>query len=86
MEDQHRHNNWLPRKTRNNSELHSNEVAEPNLKVSKPLLALFMEHLNNLKRELRQRKALTVLQNVKSTRIMETHLRKPDLNQQVHIA
>ena len=44
-----------------------------------------MEHLNNLKRELRQRKALTKLQNVKSTRISARHLKGSDMNQLITI-
>ena len=49
-------------------------------KKSNPLLALFLEHLNRLKRELRQRKTLTMLQNVKSTRIKADQIEMQDLN------
>ena len=50
-------------------------------KKSNPLLALFMEHLNRLKRELRQRKTLAMLQNVKSTRIKADQIEMQELNQ-----
>lgn len=67
-----RNNNWMPQKTRNDFGLQmaaGTQNVGRQLPVSKPLLALFMEHLSNLKKELRQRKALTMLQNVKSTKI-----------------
>jgi len=51
----------------------------------KPLLGLFIEHLNNLKRELRQRKALSLLQNVKSTRIKVDHLRNTEINHPISV-
>ena len=49
-------------------------------KKSNPLLALFLEHLNRLKKELRQRKTLTMLQNVKSTRIKVDQIEMQELN------
>ena len=49
-------------------------------KKSNPLLALFLEHLNRLKKELRQRKTLTMLQNVKSTRINADQIEMQQLN------
>ena len=54
--------------------------------LSKPLLALLLEHVNNIKKEFRQRRALTVLQNVRATKIKENHLRNSELNQKVTIA
>lgn len=39
-----------------------------------------------MKRELRQRRALTKLQNVKSTRISSAHLKSSELTQLVSIA
>ena len=45
-----------------------------------------MEHLGNMKRELRQRKALTMLQNVKATKIRANQLRNSDLNQEISLA
>ena len=42
--------------------------------------------MDNLKRELRQRKALSVLQNVKSTRIKTDHIRNSDINYLVSVS
>ena len=53
--------------------------------ATKPLLALFIEHIDIMKREMRQRKALTKLQNVKSTRISSAHLKSSALNRLVSI-
>ena len=54
--------------------------------TTKPLLSLFIEHLNNMKRELRQRKALSLLQNVKSTRIKVNHLKSTEINHPISVA
>ena len=51
--------------------------------MTKPLLALFIEHMDAMKKEMRQRKALTKLQNVKSTRISTAHLKSSALNRLV---
>ena len=50
MEDHERNNNWMPGKNKN--EL-TTQFINPNQQTPKPLLILFIEHLNNMKRELR---------------------------------
>lgn len=55
------------------------------MELSKPLLALFLEHVHISKKEFRQRRALTVLQNVRATKIKENHLRNSELNHKVTV-
>ena len=50
MEDHERNNNWMPGKNKNELTSQFNNQNQP---TPKPLLILFIEHLNNMKRELR---------------------------------
>jgi len=72
----------MPQKTRNLEELHS-AGALAKVPVTKPLLALFLEHVELMKREFRQRRAISVLQNIKGTRVSDRHLRQSELNHKV---
>ena len=60
--------------SRNNKGLPPAHSMRAKPSATKPLLALFIEHIDAMKKEMRQRKALTKLQNVKSTRISTAHL------------
>lgn len=90
LETQQRSSWMVPKKTRNDSNnvMSNNAILNPKTQLPKhkPLLALFLEHIDNMKRELRQRKVLSKLQNVKATKINVAHLKNTDISNQISVS